>query len=99
MHAPALISDNNYEPTTTHASFEEKGKCIEEKYNIHAIASIIDLLYSDIDYVSICTPSGTHLEFVLKPPDFSGVNNVFKIKRTVANISIRIMGMINPDLR
>lgn len=63
IHAQALIEAENSVLTAVYTSSIEKKEQITEKYDVQVFNDYKELLKTDIDVVSICTPSGTHLEF------------------------------------
>ena len=63
IHARAIVEARNCELTSVYTSNKEKEKEIEEKYDVNVYNNYEKLLKSDVDIVSICTPSGTHLNF------------------------------------
>lgn len=63
IHAQALTNACNCLLSAVYTSSEIKAKEIKTKYNVDVFTNYNDMLKSDIDVVSICTPSGTHLEY------------------------------------
>lgn len=67
IHAQALVEAENCSLNAVFTSSISKNKLILEKYNVEIFNNYEDMINSNlIDSVSICTPSGAHLEFALK---------------------------------
>ena len=67
IHAQALVAAENCSLKAVFTSSTSKNKSILEKYDIEIFNNYEDMLNSNlIDSVSICTPSGAHLEFAVE---------------------------------
>ena len=67
IHAQALLEAKNCELSAVFTSNESKNSKILGKYSLNVFNDYSDMLKSGlIDTVSICTPSGAHLDFALK---------------------------------
>jgi predicted dehydrogenase len=63
IHADALKQLENTELIACHSTNEEKGRAFAEHFGIRRYQDLDDLLNDErIDIVTICTPSGAHLE-------------------------------------
>lgn len=67
IHAQALVAAENCSLNAVFTSSTSKNIAILEKYNVEIFNNYEDMLNSNlIDSVSICTPSGAHLEFAVE---------------------------------
>ena len=67
IHAQALVSAENCSLNAACTTSTSKNKLIRNKYDIEIFNNYEDMLNSDlIDSVSICTPSGAHLDFAVE---------------------------------
>lgn len=64
MHAQAIINSERGTLVSAHSRTESRLKAFCDEYNISGSTSFDDFLKNpDLDAVSICTPSGTHLDY------------------------------------
>lgn len=67
IHAQAIVTSENCSLNAAFTSSTSKNKLIRNKYDIEVFNNYEDMLNSDlIDSVSICTPSGAHLDFAVE---------------------------------
>ena len=65
-HADAILKIDEAELIGATDVSEKSRKAFSEKYKINAYNSVEELLASDVDVVSICTPSGLHAPLAVK---------------------------------
>ncbi|HOJ10782.1 MAG TPA: Gfo/Idh/MocA family oxidoreductase [Clostridiales bacterium] len=65
-HADAILKINGAELSGATDVSEKSRQAFASKYNIKAFDSIEELLASDVDVVSVCTPSGLHAPLAIK---------------------------------
>lgn len=64
IHAQAIENSKQGNVVAAYSSSEEKGQDFGDKYKARSYTSYEEFLSNpDLDVVSICTPSGTHLDF------------------------------------
>ncbi len=67
IHADAITQSKNAKLHSVFSRNEEKAKKCAENYGVHPCSDWNEFIFdNDLDAVSICTPSGTHLDYGVK---------------------------------
>ena len=70
IHAQAIVAAENCLLKSVYTSDLSKNEAICSKYDVSVFNDYTSFLHnSEIDAISICTPSGAHKEFALKAAD------------------------------
>jgi len=70
IHAQAITAASNCRLVSIYTSRPEKVNIIKETYNVDVFNTYDEILKSGVEVVSICTPTGTHLQYGIKAAEF-----------------------------
>jgi UDP-N-acetyl-2-amino-2-deoxyglucuronate dehydrogenase len=65
MHAEAIKMNDNSELYIVYDKIQERATAFAEKHNCRTVSSLEELLASDVEAVTIATPSGNHAEVAI----------------------------------